>query len=105
MIVLDASNLDNHLRFALQLIELGLPTIIALNMVDVAEANGQRIDADKLAGILGVPVMPIVCCSRRCVSNLKLAVVTWSWLPLTASVPPGSRSDPEAMAPLLFQPL
>ena len=44
IIVLDASNLDNHLRFALQLIELGLPTIIALNMVDLAKRDGLELD-------------------------------------------------------------
>src|SRR3954464_9699447 len=36
LLVLDATNLDNHLRFALQIIALGLPTIVALNMVDLA---------------------------------------------------------------------
>ena len=40
IVVVDASNLDNHLRFALQLIALGLPTVIALNMVDLAERDG-----------------------------------------------------------------
>ena len=44
VIVLDASNLDNHLRFALQLIELGLPTLIALNMVDLARRDGLELD-------------------------------------------------------------
>ena len=42
LIVLDASNLDNHLRFALQLIELGLPTIVALNMI-AARISGPAI--------------------------------------------------------------
>ena len=44
LIVLDASNLDNHLRFALQLIELGLPTVVALNMVDLARRDGLELD-------------------------------------------------------------
>ena len=46
VIVLDASNLDNHLRFALQLIELGLPTVIALNMVDLAKRDGLELDPE-----------------------------------------------------------
>ena len=45
LIVLDASNLDNHLRFALQLIELGLPTVLALNMVDLAKRDGLELDS------------------------------------------------------------
>ena len=48
LIVLDATNLDNHLRFALQLIGLGLPTAVALNMVDLAERDGLSIDARRL---------------------------------------------------------
>ncbi len=47
IIVLDASNLDNHLRFALQLIELGLPTIVALNMIDLAKRDGLELDPAK----------------------------------------------------------
>ncbi len=65
VIVIDASNLDNHLRFALELIGLGLPTIVALNMVDMAERDGLRIDADRLATELGVPVIPTVAVRRR----------------------------------------
>ena len=44
LIVLDASNLDNHLRFALQVIALGIPTVVALNMLDMAARDGLTID-------------------------------------------------------------
>ena len=44
LIVLDATNLDNHLRFALQVIGLGHPTVVALNMVDLARRDGLTID-------------------------------------------------------------
>src|SRR5450759_3565454 len=60
VIVVDASNLQRNLYYATQVIELGHPTLIALNMVDVAETNGQAIDAKKLGEILGVPVLPVV---------------------------------------------
>src|SRR5215468_5041147 len=60
IIVLDASNLDNHLRFCLQLIELGLPTIVALNMVDLAKRDGLELDAAVLERELGVPVIETV---------------------------------------------
>ena len=57
VVVVDASNLQRNLYYATQVIELGHPTIIALNMVDVAEENGHQIDAEKLAALLGVPVI------------------------------------------------
>src|SRR5881409_1824200 len=60
VVVVDASNLQRNLYYASQVIELGHPTLIALNMVDVAENNGHRIDAQKLADTLGVPVLPTV---------------------------------------------
>src|SRR2546427_6368170 len=60
VIVVDASNLQRNLYYTTQVIELGHPTIIALNMIDVAEANGHSIDAKKLSELLGVPVVPIV---------------------------------------------
>ncbi len=44
VVVVDATNLDNHLRFTLQLIALGLPLVVALNMVDLAERDGLKID-------------------------------------------------------------
>ena len=50
VVVVDASNLQRNLYYATQVVELGHPTLIALNMVDVAEVNGHRIDAGKLAG-------------------------------------------------------
>src|SRR6476620_618615 len=58
VVVTDASNLERNLYYATQVIELGHRTIIALNMVDVAELNGHRIDAMKLSDTLGVPVLP-----------------------------------------------
>ena len=74
VIVLDASNLDNHLRFALQLIELGLPTIIALNMVDLAKRDGLELDSKRLSEELGVPVIETVAVRRRGIPDLQLAL-------------------------------
>ena len=65
LIVVDASNLDNHLRFALQLIDLGLPTVVALNMVDLAKRDGLVLDAAKLEAELGVPVVETVAVRKR----------------------------------------
>src|SRR5688572_5266571 len=60
VVVVDASNLQRNLYFATQVIELGYPTLLALNMIDVAEENGHQIDARALSKQLGVPVIPLV---------------------------------------------
>ncbi len=60
LIVVDASNLERNLYLATQILELGLPSVIALNMTDVAAANGKAVDAGQLAHDLGCPVFPIV---------------------------------------------
>jgi ferrous iron transport protein B len=74
LLVLDATNLDNHLRFALQLIALGLPTVIALNMVDLARRDGLEIDPQVLERELGVPVIATVAVRRRGGDALKEAL-------------------------------
>ncbi len=60
VIVVDASNLERNLYYATQVIELGYPTLVALNMIDVAADNGRQVEASELARILGVPVLPII---------------------------------------------
>ena len=74
VIVLDAGNLDNHLRFALELIAQGLPTVVALNMVDLAERDGLQLDAEKLTRALGVPVVETVAVRRRGLAPLMEAL-------------------------------
>ena len=74
VIVVDASNLDNHLRFALQLIELGLPTIVALNMVDLAKRDGLQLDPKRLEAELGVPVIETVAVRKRGIGDLQAAL-------------------------------
>ncbi|MFT4687884.1 MAG: ferrous iron transport protein B [Limisphaerales bacterium] len=60
VVVIDGSNLERNLYYATQVIELGYPTLIALNMMDVAEQNGHTIDEKKLAQELGVEIVPMV---------------------------------------------
>ncbi|HEX4800623.1 MAG TPA: ferrous iron transporter B [Sphingomicrobium sp.] len=74
VIVIDASNLDNHLRFALQLIELGHPTLIALNMIDLAKRDGLELDPKVLERELGVPVIETVAVRRRGIQDLHSAL-------------------------------
>ena len=71
IVVVDASNLERNLYFASQVIELGWPTVIALNMVDVAEKNGQTIDREQLSEELGVPVIPTVASAGGGLAELK----------------------------------
>ena len=72
--VLDASNLERHLNLALQVIEIGLPVVIALNMVDLAEKAGLRLDPQKLSEELGVPVVPMQANADKGIIELKQAV-------------------------------
>jgi ferrous iron transport protein B len=71
VVVVDASNLQRNLYYATQVIELGHRTLIALNMVDVAEQNGHRIDAVKLTAQLGLPVVPVVASSGHGMGELR----------------------------------
>ncbi|HWU96586.1 MAG TPA: ferrous iron transporter B, partial [Sphingomonas sp.] len=71
IIVVDATNLDNHLRFTLQLIALGLPVVVALNMVDMAERDGLILDPQALERELGVPVVATVAVRKRGLDALK----------------------------------
>jgi ferrous iron transport protein B len=75
VVVLDASNLQRNLYYATQVIELGHPTVIALNMIDVAENNGHQIDAAKLSDLLGVPVLPIVASNGQGVPELRRQLI------------------------------
>jgi ferrous iron transport protein B len=75
IVVMDASNLERNLYYATQVIELGYPTLIALNMTDVAEANGHHVDARALADELGVPVFPLVANEGEGVSALRLSLL------------------------------
>src|ERR1700712_5461075 len=74
IVVVDASNLDNHLRFTLQLIALGLPLVVALNMVDLAERDGLKLTPAALERELGVPVIPTVAVRKRGIDALKDAL-------------------------------
>ena len=95
--VVDASNLERHLQLTLQVIELGLPCVLALNMVDVAERSGLRLDPAKLSEELGIPVVPMQANAKKGIVELKQALrfplpvasnVTWH---TTAADPESGR--------------
>ncbi len=58
--ILDASVLGRSLELTLELMELGIPVIVALNMIDVAERRGEEVNVEKLSEELGLPVYPLI---------------------------------------------
>lgn len=74
VVVLDASNLEQHLVFAQEVIALGRPTVVALNMIDLAERDGLVLNPQALEEALGVPVVPTVAVRRRGLTELAEAI-------------------------------
>jgi ferrous iron transport protein B len=74
--VVDAANLERNLYFTVQLLEMGVPLVVALNMMDVARKRGIQIDTEKLARELGCPVVPVVAVSGEGLSELKARIVS-----------------------------
>lgn len=68
--VVDATNLRRNLRLALAVKRLGLPCIIALNMADMAESRGIKVDPEALSAELGLPVVSTVAIKRSGVDSL-----------------------------------
>ncbi len=85
--VVDSSNLERNLYLTTQLMELGVPVIIALNMIDIAESRGIKIDSEGLSRILGIPVIPTVANRGTGTDELFLKAVSIagekaSWIPI-----------------------
>jgi ferrous iron transport protein B len=94
--LVDASNLERNLYLTTQVLELGVPVVVALNMIDVAEAHGIKIDVERLAANLGVPVVPIQANKGRGLDRLRQVVAE------TASRQPGDRL-PRVPFPEVFE--
>jgi len=95
VVVVDASNLERNLYLASQVFDLGIPTIIALNMIDSATTTGQTVSAEALAAELQVPVIPMAATRGTGVDALKAAILGelpappsrgWTLPPETAGV-------------------
>lgn len=69
--VIDASNLERNLYFSVQLREMGIPMVVALNMMDVARKRGIEVDVELLAEQLGCPVVPVVAVTGEGLHQLK----------------------------------
>ena len=72
--VVDAANLEQHLVFAQEVIAVGRPVVVALNMMDLAERDGLVIDPAALSSALGVPVVATVAVRRRGLEDLVAAI-------------------------------
>lgn len=86
IVVADATNLDNHLRFVLQLKSLGRPMVLALNMIDMAARDGLKIDLAVLSAELDLPVVATVAVRKRGLDELRAA--------LAAALSGAARSTP-----------
>ncbi|HZK80084.1 MAG TPA: ferrous iron transport protein B [Humisphaera sp.] len=94
IVVVDASNLQRNLYLVSQLIELGRPLVVALNMMDIAKRRGLHVSADNLQRELGVPVIPIVGSKGKGIPELKAAVLKATVAPLPAfDLPPAMREE------------
>ncbi|HEY3314868.1 MAG TPA: ferrous iron transport protein B [Bacillota bacterium] len=69
--VVNGSSLERDLFLTLQLIDMGLPLVVAVNMVDEAERHGLRVDYERLRDILGVPVVPTVATAGRGLDTVR----------------------------------
>ena len=76
IVAVDATNLNRNLYLASQLIETGLPIVVAFTMFDLAERSGLRIDIQKLAAALGVQVIPVIAKRRSGLDELGRAVLS-----------------------------
>ncbi|XCP86734.1 ferrous iron transport protein B [Roseburia hominis] len=72
--VVDASCLERNLYLTLQLIELGKPVVLALNMMDIVEERGMELDLHRLPEMLGIPTIPVSARKRSGLSILMHAV-------------------------------
>src|SRR3990167_5726250 len=73
--IVDASHLERHLYLTIELLEMGIPVILALNMMDVARARGIRIDLQKLSQHLGCHVIALEAHKKRGVDVLKRTIL------------------------------
>lgn len=100
LVVVDAVHLDRNLFLASQVLELGVPVVVALNQFDVAEAEGVAIDVPEFIHEIGVPVVPTVAKRGEGIDPLKRALFIAATLPAPTrrfSIPIAAE---EALAPL-----
>ena len=100
LVVMDAVHIDRNLFLASQVIELGVPVVVALNQFDVAEIEGVAIDVPELIHELGVPVVPTVAKRSEGIEPLKRALFIAANLPAPSRRFDLPEAADEALAPL-----
>ena len=73
--IVDASNLERNLYLTVQLLEMKVPVLIALNMMDIAEQKKIKVDVDKLEETLGCTVVPIIAREGKAIDELKDSII------------------------------
>jgi ferrous iron transport protein B len=104
--IVDASNLERNLYLVSQVLAFGRPTVLAVNMLDVAEARGVALDLDKLEATLGIPVVGLEAHRRRGIDELKAALehVLENEVPEQASpFPEAFSTEVDSLAAVLTQ--
>lgn len=94
LVTLDASNLERNLFLATQVMELGLPTILVLNMMDLAKARGMQIDTKGLSEQLGIPVIGCSARTGEGITAVRLAM---------SNIKPGTAANIELHYPDLLK--
>ena len=84
--IVDASNLERHLYLTTQLLEMRVPMLVVLNMMDVARQNGIKVDVDALAAQLGCPVVPVIAAKGTGLDVMKRVIAD---VAATKAVPQG----------------
>lgn len=102
IVVADAANLRTHLHTVLQLKSLGKPVIVALNMFDLAERDGVKIDIERLSALLGVPVVPTRA-TRKAGREALIARIDEALKSVPAAWPGQPTSDLRALQKLARQ--
>ncbi len=104
--IVDASNLDRNFYLVSQVLELGLPTVIALNMMDVAKDKGLRLHLEQLGERLGVPVIPVQANRKQGLAELRAALQSaaeQTAKPSKSPFPPAFQAEVEDLAHALRQ--
>lgn len=94
--IVDASNIERNLYLTMQLMELGIPMVLALNMMDEVRANGGSILVNELEQILGIPVVPISAAKNEGIDELidhAIHVARYREIPVRVDFCPESRDS------------
>lgn len=106
--IVDASNIERNLYLTVQLLELGVPMVVALNMADLAKANGMEIDIEALSTALGCPVVKLIASRNDGIEDLKRVVAKVAAERQLPTVKPRQgaavQAAVKALAPALAEP-